>query len=161
MTYSSDRGHDLIVRPGGLDEEQVHELLREHMAGMHANSPPESVFALDLDGLNAPEISFYAAWAGERLAGIGALKQLATDWGEIKSMRTHPSHLKKGVASLLLDHLIAVAQSRAYRRLSLETGKGPAFEPALSLYGKYGFQVGLEFANYEKSEFSQYLHLDL
>ena len=159
---SSDRHvTHLAVRCGGLDDEQVHELLQAHLAGMHENSPPESVFALDLSGLRSPDITFYSAWDGSQLAGIGALKELSPQWGEIKSMRTHAKHLKKGVASLLLEQLLAEARSRSYRRLSLETGKGPSFEAALSLYAKYGFEAGSEFADYEPSEFSQYLHLDL
>lgn len=151
----------MSIAAGGLDDPQVQDLLRAHLAGMHEHSPPESVFALDQSGLRAPEISFYAAWAGEQLAGIGALKELGPEHGEIKSMRTHASCLKRGVASMLLEHLLAEARSRGYRRLSLETGKGPAFEAALSLYAKYGFEAGAPFADYEASDFSQFLHLDL
>ena len=89
MQSSGDRENHLVVKPGGLDDAQVHGLLQAHLAGMHENSPPESVFALDLSGLKAPEISFYSVWDGDQLAGIGALKELDPEWGEIKSMRTH------------------------------------------------------------------------
>jgi len=60
------------IQEGGLDDRQVIDLLRLHLAGMHANSPPESIHALDLSGLKTPDISFYTAWDGEELLGCGA-----------------------------------------------------------------------------------------
>jgi putative acetyltransferase len=119
------------------------------------------VFALDWSGLQKPEISFYALWEGEELLGFGALKELGSRTGEIKSMRTAAAHLRRGVASAILEHIIAEARRRGYARLSLETGSGPAFEPALKLYRKYGFIEGGAFGGYEKSPFNQFLHLDL
>jgi putative acetyltransferase len=150
-----------IIKPGEFDDERVKALLTRHLEGMHANSPPDHVFALDWSGLQKPEISFYALWEGEDLLGIGALKELGPRAGEIKSMRTADKHLRKGVAAAILDHIIAEARRRGYARLSLETGSGPAFEPALTLYRKYGFVDGEPFGGYEKSSFSQFLHLDL
>jgi putative acetyltransferase len=76
-------------------------------------------------------------------------------------MRTAPKHLRKGVAAALLKHIIGAAQLRGLRRLSLETGTGPAFEPALALYRKFGFMEGEAFADYRSSDFSQYFHLAL
>lgn len=149
------------ITPGDFDDVRVRDLIALHLRGMHENSPPESVFALDLSGLQRPDVSFYAAWEGEDLLGMSALKALGRDHGEIKSMRTAPAHLRKGVAAVLLEHIIAEAQARGYRRLSLETGRGPAFEPALALYRRRGFRDGEAFADYGPSDFSQYLHLDL
>ncbi|HZM93531.1 MAG TPA: GNAT family N-acetyltransferase [Vicinamibacterales bacterium] len=108
-----------------------------------------------------PEISFYAPWEGDELLGFGALKEVGPRAGEIKSMRTADAHLRRGVAATILDHIIAEARRRGYARLSLETGSGPAFEPALSLYRKYGFTEGGAFGDYEKSPFNQFLHRDL
>lgn len=146
---------------GDFEDDQVLALLRAHLAGMHASSPPGSVFALDLSGLRAPEISFFTAWDGEALAGMGALRALDANSGEIKSMRTHAEHLRKGVAAVMLEHLLSVARSRRYVRVSLETGSGEAFEPALSLYRKYGFVEGDAFADYPANPFSRFLHLQL
>jgi putative acetyltransferase len=100
-------------------------------------------------------------WAGQDLAGMGALKTLSADVGELKSMRTDPRHLRRGVASSLLDFIIGQARARGLRRLSLETGRGPAFEPALALYLRRGFTSGAAFADYPGGDFSQFLHLDL
>jgi putative acetyltransferase len=150
-----------VIKLVDFDDERVKALLTRHLHGMHANSPPGHVFALDWSGLQKPEISFYALWEGEELRGFGALKELDERSGEIKSMRTADAHLRKGVAAAILEHIIAVARQRGYIRLSLETGSGPAFEPALTLYRKYGFREGGEFDGYEKSPFNQFLHLDL
>jgi putative acetyltransferase len=150
-----------IVKPGDFSDDRVKALLTRHLEGMHSNSPQGQVFALDWSGLQTPEISFYALWEGEDLLGVGALKELEPGAGEIKSMRTADAHLRKGVAATILDHIIAEAQRRGYRRLSLETGSGPAFEPAIKLYRKYGFIEGGAFDGYEKSPFNQFLHLDL
>ena len=150
-----------IVRPGDFEDDRVKALLTRHLEGMHANSPAGHVFALDWSGLQQPEISFYALWEGEDLLGVGALKELESGAGEIKSMRTADAHLRKGVGAAILDHIIAEALRRGYKRLSLETGSGAAFEPALELYRKYGFIEGGAFDGYEKSPFNQFLHLDL
>lgn len=151
----------LAIREDDLSGEAVRALLALHLAGMHASSPPGTVYALDLSGLQVPEVTVWTAWQGGALAGIGALKALADGGGEVKSMRTHPDHLRRGVGAALLEHIIAEAGARGLRRLSLETGSGPAFEPALQLYRKRGFRNGEPFGGYAPSEFNQFLHLAL
>jgi putative acetyltransferase len=150
-----------VIKPGDFDDDRVKALLTRHLEGMHASSPPGHVFALDWSGLQKPEISFYTLWEGEELLGFGALKELEPRAGEIKSMRTADAHLRRGVATRILDHIIAEARRRGYRRLSLETGSGPAFEPALKLYRQHGFTDGPPFGGYQSSAFNQFLHLDL
>lgn len=149
------------IREDDLTSDQTRALLALHLSGMHASSPPGSVFALDLSGLQTPDVTVWTAWRAERIASIGALRQLDARHGEIKSMRTHPEYLRMGAAAELLDHIIAVARQRGIERLSLETGSGPAFEPALALYRRQGFQPGQAFADYVPSAFNQFLHLRL
>ena len=149
------------IREDDLSSTQTRDLLRLHLEGMHANSPPGSVFALDLSGLKAPDVTVWTVWKAGAIAGIGALKELGGQAGEIKSMRTHPGFLRSGVARALLEHIVGVARARGMKRLSLETGSGPAFEAALSLYRRRGFVDGEAFAHYQRSEFNQFLHLVL
>jgi putative acetyltransferase len=149
------------VRPDDLSGEQVRDLLRLHLAGMNANSPQGHVFALDLSGLQAPGVTVWSAWIDMRIAGVGALKDLGHGTGEVKSMRTHPDFLRRGVAAALLERIIAEARERGMHRLSLETGSGPAFEPALRLYRSRGFVDGEAFGEYVRSAFNQFLHLSL
>jgi putative acetyltransferase len=159
--WSDGEGPDVIIKLADFDDPQVLALLAEHLSGMHANSPPGSVYALDVSALQAPEVSLWTAWEGGALLGICALKELGPTSGEIKSMRTAAAHLRRGVARALLEHILAVARSRGYVRLSLETGSGPAFEPALALYRDYGFRGGEAFGGYRSSEFNRFLHLQL
>jgi putative acetyltransferase len=128
---------------------------------MNADSPPGSVFALDLSGLQLPEVTVWTAWREDRIAGIGALKMLQDETAEVKSMRTHPDFLRTGAGSAILERIITVAKSRGVQRLSLETGSGPAFEPALALYRRRGFVNGAPFSDYRQSAFNQFLHLAL
>ena len=152
----------LEIREDDLSGGEARELLRLHLAGMRANSPgPEHVFALDLSGLKEPGVTVWTAWIGRRIAGIGALKDLRDGSGEVKSMRTHPQFLRRGVGSQLLEHIVAEARTRGMRRLSLETGSGVAFAPALALYRKRGFVDGEPFGTYSHSGFNQFLHLPL
>lgn len=151
----------LEIRPDDLSGDPTRALLALHLAGMHAHSPPGSVFALDLSGLRTPDVTVWTVWRGPEIVGIGALKALGDRSGELKSMRTHPDHLRQGVAASLLEHMIAEARARGYTRLSLETGSGPAFDPALGLYRRRGFVDGAAFAGYERSAFNQFLHLAL
>jgi len=149
------------IREDDLTGAQTHALLALHLRGMSDSSPPGTCFALDLSGLQDPAVTVWGAWAGDRLAAVGALKMLGDDTAEVKSMRTHPDFLRQGAAAALLEHVIATAQARGVRRLSLETGRGPAFEPALAMYRRRGFADGGPFSDYVPNDFSQYLHLAL
>ena len=132
-----------------------------HMREMRAHSPEPSVHSLDLDGLRTPDIAFWTVWDGHSLMGCAALREIDSGHGEIKSMRTAPEHLRKGVARSLLTHIIGVARDRGYIRLGLETGSGPAFEPALALYRSFGFKDGEMFGDYRPDPFLRFMHLDL
>ena len=151
----------LTIREDDLSGDAVRALLAFHLSGMHASSPACHVHALDLTGLLQPNVTVWSAWDEDALAGFGALKIINPDQAEIKSMRTHPDHLRKGVAAALLEHIIATARSRRVGRLSLETGRGEAFEPALAMYRRRGFVDGGPFAGYVANTFSQFLHMDL
>ncbi len=145
-----------------LSGQATRDLLGLHLHRMRANSPPGTSFALDLTGLLAPDVTVWSGWVGSRIAGVGALKELADECGEVKSMCTHPDFLRQGVASQLLEHIIRAAHDRGMRRLSLETGTGAWFEPALALYRGRGFVNGPAFADYPRnSSFNQFLHLEL
>jgi putative acetyltransferase len=149
------------IRPGDFHDPQVIELLRIHLLGMHANSPACGVHALDLSGLQKPEITFLTIWLGDRLAGCGAIKQLDPETGELKSMRTAEKYLRQGVAASLLTHMIAIAHERNYHSLKLETGSGLAFDPAIALYQRYGFMPTMAFGDYVATDFNQFFELKL
>lgn len=149
------------IREDDLSSDATRALLALHLRGMHETSPPENVFALDLAGLKDPRVTVWSAWDGDRIASIGALKMLSGREAEIKSMRTYPDFLGRGAGAAILDHIIATARARGVIRLSLETGRGEAFEAAVRLYQRCGFKKGEAFADYRPNAFSQFFHLTL
>jgi putative acetyltransferase len=144
------------IREGGLDDPRVVALLNVHFQGMLANSPKDSCHFLDLSGLRAPGVTFWTAWDGEDLLGCGALKQLDAGHGEVKSMRTAAEHLRRGTGAALVSHILKVARERGYKRLSLETGSGAAFDPAHALYRQFGFTECGPFGDYKEDPFSRF-----
>lgn len=151
----------LTIREDDLTSDPVRNLLALHLNGMRESSPPGHSFALDLSGLQQPAVTVWTVWDDSELAGVGALKMLGDGTAELKSMRTHPDHLRRGVGAVLLEHIIGVARARGLHRLSLETGTGEPFEAAVSLYLKRGFRHGEPFSDYVSTEFNQLMHLDL
>ena len=148
----------VIVRRDDLTGEASRSLIELHLRGMHEHSPPDAIFALDLSGLRQPDVEVWSAWVGDSIAGIGALRKLSVEHGEIKSMRTHPDHVRQGVADAILDTIIARARELGLQRLSLETGSGPGFDAAVAFYRKRGFGEGEAFGDYVRSDFNQFFH---
>jgi putative acetyltransferase len=144
-----------------LSRPEIHALLDEHLQNMHAVSPPESVHALDLAKLRQPGITFWSAWKGSLLLGCGALKELDPEHGEIKSMRTPSALRRQGAGRAILAHIIEVARSRGYLRLSLETGPQEAFEPAHRLYESFGFARCGPFGGYAEDPYSVFMTMRL
>lgn len=144
-----------------LTRPQIHALLDEHLQSMRALSPPESVHALDLGKLRQPGITFWSAWDGPLLLGCGALKELDPGHAEVKSMRTPAALRRRGAARAILSHMIAVARSRTYTRLSLETGSMEAFRPAQSLYESFGFIYCGPFDGYRPDPNSVFMTMTL
>ena len=153
----SDGAPALQIRPDDLSGPQIRAMLEEHLQHMRSIGPPESVHALELDELRAPDISFWCAWRGEQLAGCGALKRLDAGHAEIKSMRTAAAARRSGVAAAMLAHLIEQAKARGLRRLSLETGSQPEFAPARALYRRFGFAPCGPFGGYAEDPCSTFM----
>ena len=157
----SDGAPALQIRPDDLSGPQIRAMLEEHLQHMRSIGPPESVHALELDELRAPDLSFWCAWRGEQLAGCGALKRLDAGHAEIKSMRTAAAARRSGVAAAMLAHLIEQAKARGLRQLSLETGSMIEFEPARQLYQRFGFVDCEPFADYLPDPASVFMTLRL
>jgi putative acetyltransferase len=139
----------------------VRALLERHLAFANATTPPEDVHALDIDALVDPAVSFFSLREGGRLLAVGALKRLDDEHAEIKSMHTAEAARGRGIGRAMVDHLLAVARERGYRRVSLETGSGAAFVPARALYASAGFAACEPFGGYGASPNSAYMTLAL
>ena len=151
----------LEIKIDDLAGSEIQQLLREHLADMAQNSPPESCHALGPEELRKPEITFWSAWSDSQLLGCGALKQLNLQHGEIKSMRTVSANRGKGVATKLLSQILEEAKRRNYKRVSLETGSMDAFIPAQNLYLKFGFKKCGPFAEYIEDPYSLFMTREL
>jgi putative acetyltransferase len=141
--------------------EDVRELLERHLAFAHANTPPEDIHALGLDGLLDPAVTFFSFRRSGELVGVGALKQLDRHHAELKSMHTAQAARGRGIGRAMLDHLIGVARDRGCRRVSLETGSMDAFAPARSLYASAGFRPCGPFGDYRPSRNNTFMTLSL
>ena len=149
------------IAEASLADPAVRNLIAFHQQDMEAMSPPGTSFALDLSGLSGAETTVLGAWEGEELVAIGALKRLGGGQAELKSMRTRPEHLGKGIAKAVLEALIDLSRAEGIARLSLETGTSDEFVPAIRLYAKYGFERGDAFADYVNGPHNQCYHLPL
>jgi putative acetyltransferase len=160
MEYGPD------VTPGVISTddpraEDVSALLARHLAYARANTKPEEVYALDVDALVEPSVTFFSFRVGDELLGVAALKQLDLEHGEIKSMHTAAAARGRGIGRSLVDHILAVARERGYRRVSLETGAGPPFAAARTLYASAGFEACEPFGEYVPSPNSACMTLSL
>ena len=144
-----------------LKSPAIIQLLTEHLQDMHATSPPGSVHALDIEALKAPDVTFWSAWEGDELLGCGALKELSSTTGEIKSMRTASAHHRKGVASNLVNTIIETSLERGYKQIYLETGSIAEFEAARLLYTRFDFNLCQPFADYKEDPNSVFMMREL
>jgi putative acetyltransferase len=149
------------ITEGDFNDPLVTDLLRVHFTTARAQTAPGSAHALDVAGLQAPDITFWAIWEDETLLGVGALKRLAADHGEIKSMHTAESARRKGTGSAMLGHIIAAARACGMSRLSLETGSWDYFRPARALYARHGFVECPPFGDYVLDPNSVFMSLEL
>ncbi len=149
------------IRVDDLSGPEIAGLLEGHLDHMATLSPPDTVYALDLDALRVPEVTVWTVWDGGELLGCGALKELDPQFAEIKSMRTAPEHRGKGVAERLVRHILDVARQRGYRRISLETGTHADFQPARRLYKRFGFDYCGAFADYSITPHNVCMTLEL
>ncbi len=151
----------MLIESDDPSRPDVLALLEEHLRNMHELSPPESVHALDVSGLQRPEITFWSVREEGILLGCGALKELDSEHGEVKSMRTPQSLRRRGAGRAVLVHIIEEGRRRGYKRLSLETGSMEAFRPAWTLYKSLGFRYCGPFADYKTDPHSVFMALEL
>jgi putative acetyltransferase len=149
------------IIPGDFSDPRVRDLVYTHQTRARAETAVGSAHALDLTALQSPDISFWTIWNDETLLGIGALKRLSADHGEIKSMHIVESMRRKGAGRAMLNHIIATARARGMARLSLETGSWEYFKPAQALYRSHGFVECPPFADYLPDPNSVFMSLDL
>jgi putative acetyltransferase len=146
---------------GDFNDRRVLDLLQIHLTSARAETAPGSAHALDISGLQSPDISFWTIWDNQTLWGFGGLKRLSANHGEIKSMHIAEAMRRRGAGSAMLRHIIAAARAKGMSRLSLETGSWEYFGPARELYRSHGFVECPPFADYVLDPNSVFMSLDL
>lgn len=147
-----------VEDPGSPD---VVALLERHFSFAREVTPEGGVFALDLDELRRPGVTFYCARSDGQLLAIAALQEIATEHAELKSMHTAAEARGRGVARHLLGYVLEDAHRRGYTALSLETGNFEAFAPARALYESAGFVSCPAFGRYVDSPTSACMTIEL
>jgi len=142
---------DLVIAQEDPRSEDVRALLERHHAFGRDVVPPEEVFALDIDGLLDPAVTFFTARVDGVLVGMGAIKDLGGSHGELKSMHTVEAVRDQGIGGALVRRLLSIAVERNYTRVSIETGKQDIFAPARAMYAKAGFVHCPPFGDYVNS----------
>jgi len=153
--------HSLTIVRDDLTGDATRGLIAAHLAGMLANTPVESVHALDLGELQHPSVQVYSAWIGDEIAAVGAFKTFDSDRAELKSMRVADAFLGRGLGRAMLVHLEREARHAGVRSLWLETGAGPDFVAARGLYESAGFSYCPPFGDYSPDPLSVFMTRDL
>jgi putative acetyltransferase len=149
------------IQVDDLSTNEVQELVAEHLAGMHSNSPPGHVNALATQSLRKPDVTFWIARVDGHLCACGALKELDPSAGEVKSMRTRPAYLRQGIGQAILDEIVRTASARGYTHLYLETGTGQAFAAAHAFYQRNLFTWCGAFGDYTATTFNVFMVREL
>ena len=139
----------------------IRNVLEDHWQFAAAHTRPEDIHALDIDGLLDPTVTFFSLRSRGDVLAVGALKDLGHGHLEIKSMHTAAPARGKGLARILLTHLLNVARQRDAKRVSLETGSGDAFAPARALYSSAGFVPCAPFGDYPLDRGNSFMTLHL
>lgn len=140
-------------------QEELALLHRRHTAAMHEDTPPESIHMLPADALAAPGIAFFVMREAGAPVGMGAIKRIDAGHAEIKSMHVLVELRGRGLARMMLGHLITEARAAGYGRLSLETGAQASFAPARALYLSAGFSECPPFEGYRPDPNSTFMTL--
>ncbi len=126
--------------------------------GVHPHNPKEAVEQdiKKIDKFLPPDGRIYLAFIDDIACGIGCLKSINTDTGEIKRMYVDPSFRKIGAGKAILESLLNAAKAAGYKKVRLDS---PQFmEAAHSLYRSFGFKDIPVYDEVEiPEEFRQYL----
>jgi putative acetyltransferase len=145
-----------IEQPKQPDVVALIGLSDDYMASLY---PPEGNFAVDLDALSQPDISFLVARLDGKAVGCGGIKWFADGSAELKRIFVHDEARGHGIGRKIMAELEAQATARNVTRLYLETG--PLNVEAVRLYEALGYQTCGPFADYEENPHSLFMTKDL
>jgi putative acetyltransferase len=152
---------DLDIAMDDPRAEDVRALLATHLAFSRGTTPAEYAFALDVEQLVDPAVTFFSARERGRLVGIAALRRLDEERAELKSMHTNATDRGRGAGRALVEFLLAFARAEGMRRVSLETGATDEFIAARTLYADVGFVPCEPFGSYRASPYNTFMTIGL
>jgi len=130
----------------------------QSLYGVHPHDPQEAVEQdiLLIDKFLPPHGRLILAVYEDKVCGLGSLKSINSEIGEIKRMYVDPSFRKIGAGRAILQSLINAAKETGYKKVRLDSPK--FMEAAHSLYRSFGFKDIPVYAEVEiPEEFRQYL----
>lgn len=136
-------------------------LVVTHKVFCDSTAPAESCHRLPVSALFGPDLTVWVAYEGDDLIGMGALKWLSSQHGEIKSMHTLGTARGKGVARTIIETIMTAGREQGLTTLSLETGVHPAFSAARALYAAQGFTECGPFGDYVPDPHSTFMSTTL
>jgi putative acetyltransferase len=144
---------DIVIRPERADHPQVVALLAAldtYLATLYA---PEANHILSVAELLAPEVSFFAAWQGDRVVATAAARRMPGEpdtagepYGEVKRMFVEPNVRGQRIAARLVDTLEGGLRTHGVGLALLETGRDQL--QAVRLYERCGYRRRAAFGGY-------------
>lgn len=137
------------IERGDFEASDFLTLIRDYLAFA---SQDACTHALGLAELRKADVQIFTARDTDNsLMGCAALKTLNPEHGEIKSVRTHPDYLRKGVSGALMGHIEKTAQANGLTALYLETHNTPQYAAACRMYEKLGYEYCGPFGDYTQN----------
>ena len=146
------------VRTADPKSKEGTALLTASHAYLASLYPPEHMFALSIEELCTPSITFWIAWDGAEPLGCVALARKC-GYAEVKSMFVDPAKRGRGAGEALVTALDAAARAEAITKLCLETGDD--LYPAHRLYRRLGFKDCGPFGDYADGPHSVFMEKPL
>jgi len=145
------------ISPESPLQDDVRAMVAELNAYMIPLTPREFQFQLTVEQMADPSvIMLMARDAAGNAVGMASLKDHGDGLGEVKRMFTRPAVRGQRVGSQLLQRIEKLARDKGLKRLVLETGEAPGFEPAYRVYERGGFTVCGAVLDYPDSGFSRF-----
>jgi putative acetyltransferase len=157
---------DVRIEPTRADHPQVIALLDALDLYLGELYEPEANHILSIDELLSPEVSFFAAWQGERIVGTGAVRRMPGEagtqgraYGEIKRMYVDPALRGQRLGVRMIETLEGSLREHALDLALLETGRDQ--HEAVRLYKRSGYAYRGAFGGYPDNGLSVFMQKSL
>ena len=130
----------------------------QELYGVHPHNPEEAVEQdiQQISKFQPPHGQLILAIYEGKICGLGSLKSINSEIGEIKRMFVSPTLRRVGAGRAILEGLLVEAKKAGYKKVRLDSPK--FMEAAHSLYRSFGFRDIEAYPEMEiPAEFKDYL----